>query len=376
MGKWLSSFWGRFRHRADRLTLVLALGLSALSVLCIYAIYVAGYCQKRPWQIQGLAAALGFCAVVVMVGLFDYESLAGLWRFYYPLTAAVMIWTAFFGETRPGSNNRSWLNLKVTSIQPSEIWKLVFILAFAWQLAKYREDLNHPRALIPVLLNAGLGVGVVLLQKDTGVALVLAAIIVAMLFVAGLSRKFILGAIGVGLVSVPVVWFRLLSDFQKERILSLFDPQQFVETTAMQQLEGLDSLGSGQVFGIGLFAENHNYVPEMYNDFIFTFIGESFGFVGCVAVVAALSIICGRMLWTGAVSRSYVGKYICTGIFAMLAFQIIVNIGMCLMVLPVIGITLPFLSYGGTSVLSAYLSLGLVMLVYGGNKKTMFEAAG
>lgn len=374
MGKWLSAFWGRFRHRADQLSLTLALGLSALSVLCIYAIYVAGYCKERPWQIQALATGLGLCAVVVMVGLFDYESLAGLWRFYYPLTAAAMIYTAFFGDTRPGSDNRSWLDLGVTSIQPSEVWKLAFILTFAWHLAKVREDLNHPRALIPVLLNAGVGVGVVLLQKDTGVALVLAAIVVAMLFVAGLSRKLILGAMGVGVVSVPVVWFRLLSDFQKERILSLFDPQQFVETTAMQQLEGLDSLGSGQVFGIGLFAENHNYVPEMYNDFIFTFIGESFGFVGCVAVVAALSIICGRMLWTGAVSRSYVGKYICTGIFAMLAFQIIVNIGMCLMVLPVIGITLPFLSYGGTSVLSAYLSLGLVMLVHGSNKKTMFEA--
>lgn len=374
MGKWLSAFWGRFRHRADRLTLFLTLGLSALSVLCIYAIYVAGYCQERPWQVQALASALGFFAVVVMVGLFDYESLAGLWRFYYPLTAAVMVWTAFFGETRQGSNNRSWLNLGITSIQPSEIWKPVFILAFAWQLAHYREDLNHPRALIPVLLNAGIGVGVVLLQKDTGVALVLAVIVAAMLFVAGLSRKFILGAAGVGLVSAPVVWFRLLSDFQKERILSLFDPQQFVETTAMQQLEGLDSLGSGQVFGIGLFAENHNYVPEMYNDFIFTFIGESFGFVGCVAVVVALSVICGRILWTGAASRSYVGKYICTGVFAMLAFQIIVNIGMCLMVMPVIGITLPFLSYGGTSVLSTYLSLGLAMLVYGGNKKTMFEA--
>ena len=282
MGKWLSAFWGRFRHRADHLSLTLALGLSALSVLCIYAIYVAGYCKDRPWQIQALATGLGFCAVVVMVGLFDYESLAGLWRFYYPLTAVVMIYTAFFGETRPGSDNRSWLDLGVTSIQPSEVWKLAFILTFAWHLAKVREDLNHPRVLIPVLLNAGVGVGVVLLQKDTGVALVLAAIVVAMLFVAGLSRKLILGAMGVGVDSVPVVWFRLLSDFQKERILSLFDPQQFVETTAMQQLEGLDSLGSGQVFGIGLFAENHNYVPEMYNDFIFTFIGESFGFVGCV----------------------------------------------------------------------------------------------
>lgn len=373
MGKWLAAFWGRFRHRADQLNLTLALGLSALSILCIYATYVAGYCQKRPWQIQALATGLGFLAVVVMMVFFDYESLAGLWRFYYPLAAALMVWTAFFGETRPGSDNRSWLSIPgVTSFQPSEIWKFAFILTFAWHLAKVREDLNRPQALIPVLLNAGLGVGVVLLQRDTGVALVLAVIAMAMLFVAGLSRKLILGALGAGMISLPILWTQFLSDFQRERILSLFDPQQFAETTALQQLEGLDSLGSGQIFGIGLFAENHNYVPEMYNDFIFTFIGESFGFVGCVAVVAALSIICGRILWTGAVSRSYVGKYLCTGVFAMLAFQMIVNIGMCLMVLPVIGITLPFLSYGGTSVLSVYVSLGLAMLVYGGNRKNMF----
>jgi len=374
VGKWLSAFWGRFRSRADLLSLTLALGLSFLSILCIYATYLAGYCKERPWQVQTLATGLGLCAVVIMVCFFDYESLAGLWRFYYPLAAGLMIYTAFFGETRPGSDNRSWLDLGFTSFQPSEIWKFAFILTFAWHLAKVREDLNHPQVLIPVLLDAGAGVGVVLLQRDTGVALVLCAIAVAMLFVAGLSRRFIFGALGVGMVSVPVVWTQLLSDFQRERILSLFDPQQFAETTAMQQLEGLDSLGSGQIFGIGLFAENHNYVPEMYNDFIFTFIGESLGFVGCVAVVAALSIICGRILWTGAVSRSYVGKYVCAGVFAMLAFQVIVNIGMCLMVLPVIGITLPFLSYGGTSVLSVYISLGLSMLVYGANRKNMFAS--
>ena len=107
MGKWISVFWGRFRHRADRLNLTLALGLSALSVLCLYAIYVAGYSKDRPWQIQALATGLGLCGVVVMVVFFDYESLAGLWRFYYPLAAALMIFTAFFGDTRPGSNNRS-----------------------------------------------------------------------------------------------------------------------------------------------------------------------------------------------------------------------------------------------------------------------------
>ena len=372
MTKWISSFFARFWQRADKVNLFLALGLSALSTLCIYAIYLAGYCGERSWQVQALATGLGLGAVVVMVAVFDYESLAGLWKFYEPLTALVMVFTAFFGETRPGSDNRSWLNLGFTTIQPSEIWKFAFILAFAWHLSQVREDLNQPRVLIPVLLHAALGPGLVILQKDTGVALVLLAIAAAMLFVAGLSRKLILGAVGLAALSAPVVWLYILSDFQKSRILSLFDPQQYAETEAMQQLEGLDSLGSGQIFGIGLFAENHNYVPEMYNDFIFTFIGESLGFLGCAAVVVALAVICGRILWTGASCKSYVGKYICVGVFAMLACQVVINIGMCLMVLPVIGITLPLLSAGGTSVVSVYLSLGLVMLVHGSNRKNMF----
>ena len=180
--KWISAFFSRFWQRADKLTLCLALGLSALSTLCIYAIYLAGYCQERPWQVQALATGLGLCAVVVMVALFDYETLAGLWKFYAPATMALMVWTAFFGETRQGSDNRSWLNLGFTTIQPSEIWKFAFILAFAWHLAQVRAELNKPRVLGPVLIHAALGPGLVLLQKDTGVALVMFVIAAAMLF--------------------------------------------------------------------------------------------------------------------------------------------------------------------------------------------------
>lgn len=279
MTGWLTGFWRRFRQRADRLSLFIALCLSSLSVLCIYAIHIAGYCKDRPYQVQAIATGLGLCAVVVMVAFFDYESLAGLWRIYYPLTGLLMVYTAYFGEVREGSNNRSWLKVPgLTGFQPSELWKFAFILAFAWHLAQVREDLNHPRFLIPVLLNAGIGVGAVMLQRDTGVALVMVAIVAAMLFVAGLSRKIILGAAAAAVVSVPIAWNYLLADFHKERILGIFHPQEF-EDLAFQQLEGLDSLGSGQIFGIGLFAENHNYVPEIYNDFIFTFIGESLGFV-------------------------------------------------------------------------------------------------
>lgn len=376
MTKWLAGLWDKFQYRSDKLNLVLALGLSSLSVLCIYAVHLAGYCKDRPYKIQAVASLLGLCAIVVMVSAFDYENLAGMWWAYYPLTAAIMVYTAFFGETRPGTDNRSWLPIPgFTTIQPSELWKIAFILAFAWHLAQVRDEINRPRNLIPLLMNACLGVGVVLLQKDTGVALVMAAIAAAMLFVAGLSWKLILGGGLAAAVTAPLAWTYVLSDYQRNRVLGVFNPQvQEFEDITWQQLEGLDSLGSGQIFGIGLFAENHNYVPEMYNDFIFTFIGESLGFVGCVAVVAALAMICGRILWTGVSSRSYTGKYICTGVFAMLAFQVVVNLGMCLMVLPVIGVTLPFLSYGGTSVLSVYASLGLVMMVHGANRKNMFGA--
>ena len=186
---------------------------------------------------------MGLCAVVVMVAFFDYESLAGLWRIYYPLTGLLMVYTAYFGEVREGSNNRSWLKVPgLTGFQPSELWKFAFILAFAWHLAQVREDLNHPRFLIPVLLNAGIGVGAVMLQRDTGVALVMVAIVAAMLFVAGLSRKIILGAAAAAVVSVPIAWNYLLADFHKERILGIFHPQEF-EDLAFQQLEGLDSLG-------------------------------------------------------------------------------------------------------------------------------------
>ena len=206
MTGWLTGFWRRFRQRADRLSLFIALCLSSLSVLCIYAIHIAGYCKDRPYQVQAIATGLGLCAVVVMVAFFDYESLAGLWRIYYPLTGLLMVYTAYFGEVREGSNNRSWLKVPgLTGFQPSELWKFAFILAFAWHLAQVREDLNHPRFLIPVLLNAGIGVGAVMLQRDTGVALVMVAIVAAMLFVAGLSRKIILGAAAAAVVSEPVM---------------------------------------------------------------------------------------------------------------------------------------------------------------------------
>lgn len=241
---------------------------------------------------QAFASLLGVIGALI-ISAFDPETLARLWRLYLPPAVLLMIYTQFFGVERPGSNNRSWLDLGITTVQPSEFLKVAAILSLAWHLSKVEEDLNRPRNLIPVLAHAALPVLLVVMQKDDGVALIMAAIVASMLFMAGLSRKLILAGIASLVALVPVVWFGVLSDFQRNRFLVVWNPELDPLGIAYQQLRGLTAMGSGQIFGNGIFSENHVYVPENYNDFIFTFLGESLGFVGCFLEILAFAPICG-----------------------------------------------------------------------------------
>ncbi|WP_071429553.1 FtsW/RodA/SpoVE family cell cycle protein [Angelakisella massiliensis] len=363
---------GKTLLSSDKLLLTLTTALSTLSVVLLCGLYSAGFLDSsRTVQVQAFASLLGVIGALI-ISAFDPETLARLWRLYLPPAVLLMIYTQFFGVERPGSNNRSWLDLGITTVQPSEFLKIAAILSLAWHLSKVEEDLNRPRNLIPVLAHAALPVLLVVMQKDDGVALIMAAIVASMLFMAGLSRKLILAGIASLVALVPVVWFGVLSDFQRNRFLVVWNPELDPLGIAYQQLRGLTAMGSGQIFGNGIFSENHVYVPENYNDFIFTFLGESLGFVGCFLVILAFATICGRIIHTSVLSRSSVGKYICVGVFAMIATQTVVNISMCLMIMPVIGVTLPFLSAGGSSVLATYAGVGLVLSVYADSNRNMF----
>lgn len=362
---------GKFYKQTDKALLFIAMAISVLSGLLLLGIHRAGYSNIRVVQVQFVAMGLGLAGAFLVV-VFQYETLALLWKLYGPLVALLNLYTAFFGEVRPGTSNRSWLNLGFTSIQPSEFLKIALILTLAYHLSQVHETLNTPRTLVPVLLHGFGAVGIILLQDDLGVALGMAAIVVIMLFVAGISWKLLGAGVAAVAALAPVAWFFLFSPYHKDRILALFYPDQYVLNEAHQQLEGLLSIGSGQIFGIGIFSDSHNYVPELYNDFIFTFLGESLGFVGCFLLLVAYAFLCGRILATGIRCKNLLGRYICVGVFAMLASQIIINVGMCLMILPVIGVTLPLMSAGGSSVLMVYAGLGLVLSVYADNNKNMF----
>lgn len=370
--KYLFNAIGRVFVNADKLLLTLVLGISALSVVLLTGLATAGFVQWRSVQIQMIAAGLGVMGAL-FASAFDPDDLARLWRLYLPPILLLMVLTYFFGIQRAGSDNVSWLDLGFMTVQPSEFLKIGFILSFAYHLGKVHEDINKPSVLLPVLLHGSAPVLLVLMQGDDGVTMIMAFIICAMLFAAGLSRKLILSGLAAVVVGLPVLWFNVLSNFQRQRFLVVWNRDLDPQGLAYQQLRGLTALGSGQLFGIGIFAENHTYVPENYNDFIFTFLGESLGFVGCFLLLLALAVICGRMLQTAVLSKSYTGKYICVGVFAMFAIQTIVNISMCLMIMPVIGVTLPLMSAGGSSVLSAYAGVGLVLSVYSANNKNMFS---
>ena len=202
-----------------------------------------------------------------------------------------------------------------------------------------------------------------------GSALVFFFIFLCMIFTAGLSYKYILSGLGIILAAVPIVWFSgLIPDYLKERFLVLGNLAGDALGRGHQQLLGRRILGSGMVFGKGLFADDLNWVFAVENDFVLAHVGQTMGFVGCALVVLLLASICVRILLTARISSDPLGCYICVGVFGMYMFQTIINIGMVLAVFPVIGITLPLMSAGGTSVITSLVAMGIVMSVYYSNR--------
>ena len=244
--------------------------------------------------------------------------------------------------------------------------KIAFILTFSYHLSKDEEDMNKPLHMLLLLLHGGIPIGIVGLQGDYGTAIVFAAIFGFMLISAKISWKYLAIAPFAIAGVVAVMWFNFLSQFHKERILILFHPGTDPENIEYQQDLGLAAIKSGGVFGKGLFAnsDEYIYVPELHNDFIFAHVGQVFGFIGSLGVLIVLAYICLKVFADSRITRDRLGRFICMGAFGLFFTHCLMNIGMVLKVAPVIGVPLPFLSGGGTAMLSMYVVIGLVLSTY------------
>ena len=270
------------------------------------------------------------------------------------------------------SGNRSWLRFPFLpfNIQPAEICKITYVLIMASVMVTRQNKPSSLPSILHMVMHLGIVAGINwVISGDAGVSLIFVAIFVGMTFAGGVNIMWFVGAI-LGVAAIfPFLW-PFLGEYQQERIAVLFDPNLDPNGTGVryQTVRGLRSLTGGGMTGQGLFqghrTQTNGALFAQHTDFIYCAIGEELGFIGCALVLILLFLIVARCIWVGVRSQDLLRRLVCFGVAASLSFQIIVNVGMCLGVTPVIGLTLPFISYGGSSIITLYTMLGLVSGVY------------
>ena len=363
-------------HKLDKGLFTAVCGVSVFSVILMYSLVNNGVTSKdeRMYKMQLICLCIGAVIALIMSAM-DYHWFTKLWFLYAPAAVGLTLltFTSLGYQPVEGVDDKAWINLGFMTMQPSEILKIAFIMTFAMHLNKVGEKINHFLNVVLLCIHGAIPTLIIVLQGDDGTAVVFLVIFACMMFAAGLSWKYILPVLVAAPVAIWFLWNNIMLPHQKLRFLVLFaedpmnDPQ--YEDIFYQQYWGRLALGSGQLFGKGLDAEKYVYVPEVQNDFILTYVGQCFGFIGCVALVAVLAYICLKIVADSRIAKDDLGKYICIGVFAMIFIHCVLNIGMVLVVLPVIGVPLPFVSQGGSSMVSMFVSIGLVMSVYAHSEK-------
>ena len=319
-----------------------------------------------------LGSILGFFLMVV-VSLFDYNVILKFhWLWYFiccGLLAAVLV----AGES--SHNAKRWFEIFGIRFQPSETAKIMLIIFFATFIMKYREKINSLVFLVSYFVLCAIPMGLIYKQHDMSTTIVIAVILVTILFVSGISWKLVIGAITVA-IPASIVFLSmilkedqtLLEDYQRKRVLSFFYPEKYVDN-AYQQANSVIAIGSGGLLGKGLnnneitSLKNGRYIIEPETDFIFSVIGEELGFIGCIAVIIILFLIVIECFLIARRVHDASGRAICVGMGTLIGIQTFFNIGVTTFILPNTGLTLPFVSYGLTALVSMYIGMGFVLSV-------------
>ncbi len=359
----------KYFSNLDKLLLLAVCMCTILGIVLLYSLAASGTIVHSVYKTQVISMIMGLI-ICIFISCFDYKDFTKLWFLYAPLALIPVLLTfTSLGVGVEGTDDVAWLRLGPLTFQPAELLKIAFLMSFSYHMYKVREDLNNLINVILLCIHGAVPVLLVAAQGDHGTALVFIMMFVIMLYSAGISIAYIILAI----LAVPVVafiaWQYLLGSVQKERIMILFNPGSDHEGIEWQQDLGLSSLTSGNLFGNGLFGNGKSNVPEIYNDFIFAYVGYVFGFVGCVALIVVLAFICIKIIADSRIARDELGRNICMGAFAILFTHCVMNIGMVLKVMPVIGIPLPFVSAGGTALVSMYIVIGIVLSARQHNEK-------
>jgi len=354
-----------FDYKFDLVILVLA--ISAVGVLMV------GSTAPNLWSRQLFGVILGIVAMVIL-SLFSYRWIMKLYWPLYILNMVLLIAVHFFGQNVGGATR--WLNIGFVQFQPSDLTKIIIIIFYAQFIQKNVKHINNWKTIAQAVALILPSLFLVFRQPNLSNTIAIGLLFCTLIYLGGLSYKIIAGILAV-IIPVATIFLAiavqpnqtLIQGYQQRRILAWLNPEEHATGDAFQQLNSIMAIGSGQLTGKGFNTDstdsmkNGNFVPEPQTDFIFAIIGEELGFVGCVAVIHLLLLIVIKCFRIGMKSQDLAGRVLCGGVGAILGIQTFINIAVVTLIFPNTGISLPFVSYGLTSVICFYMGIGIVLNV-------------
>ena len=355
---------------------------SMILVIALYSMLLVASVSREGFNyltIQFISVMLGVIGALLLQTI-NYKVISKYYIWIGVFCILFIIYTLFMGVTVEGSsgvNARAWIKLPGgITFQPSELVKIGFIITFAKHLSIVKNTDNFKDIKNICLLGAHALIPVVLthMQGDDGAAIIFLCIAITMSFMAGLPLRYFGALIVLGAIFMPIAWNFVLADYQKKRIITQMNPEGDPLNMGYQQIQGKLSIGSGGLFGTGLFKGPrvaNNVVPIQESDFIFSVAGEELGFVGCTLIILLLLLLIFRIGFIARKCNDTIGSFICFGFIGLILSQTVFNLGMCLSLLPVMGVTLPFFSVGGSSAACLYLGIGILQNIYLSRNQTL-----
>ncbi len=362
----------RFLQTAKNIDIFLILATISLSLYGIIAVSSAsGYLNDDGHSVTiQTVATVGGAVAMIIIAFVDYYKLFR--RYWWLITPFSLLFLFLPVAVHGFGNNENWITIPIINydLQPSEFVKITFIIAFAFHLSVLKDNdaINDFKNVLTLLLHGGAVLALLLVEGDLGATIMYLGIMLIMCFVAKLSILYYLGFLFACAFLSPFLW-GFLKDYQKVRILVGFSPEQDPEGSGYQVLQTMKAISNGGIYGMGYKQGTitqdpvKSVLPARHTDMILSAVGEEFGFIGILLFFVLIFFLIVRILIIAKNCNNICGSYICTGVAAVFFVQTLENVGMCLGMLPVIGITLPFMSYGGSSVFALYLCIGVVLSV-------------
>ena len=363
----------------DLLLLMLTLALSIFGTIMVSSATFdaeTGALFSRDSKVMILAAILGVSAAMIISAI-DYDIILKLWPVVGAGSVFLMLLLFPFGVSPDARSDAfSWFRIGSLYFQPSEIVKIGFIITFAFHLSKVKNNISDIKHVFLLCMHAAVPILLVIATGDMGSALIFMCMFIGMMFAAGLNWLYFPAGALIVAVASPVIWFKIFDDIQRNRILALFRPEEYTNEI-YQQNQALAAIKEGGFYGMGLFngkyTQTPNAIPEVENDMIFSAVCEETGFIGATLLMLLFILLAVRIVMVGKRSKNFAASMMCYGVMFMIISQAAINIGMCTRLLPVIGITLPFISAGGSSTVCLFLAIGLVLSIYRSSRELRYD---